>query len=161
MHSWRWAVGLFIITLCFVPAAGAEEGDAILGSWLTENGKAMVEISREGDLYQGRISWLKEPLYPEDDEKGMGGLPKVDRENPDPDLRDRPILGMPFVTGFRYAGKGEWKEGRIYDPEEGKTYKSKMRLEEDGILKVRGFIGISLLGRNTNWTRPASDPSKE
>ena len=87
------------------------------------------------------------------DPEGMGGKPKVDRQNPKEELRSRPIVGLRVVEGFEYSGGGEWKHGRIYDPESGKTYKCKMRLTDEGVLKVRGFIGFSLLGRTTEWTR--------
>ena len=58
------------------------------------------------------------------------------------------------MSGFRYDD-GVWRGGRIYDPESGKTYKAIIRLGDDGRLKLRGYIGISLIGRNTVWV-PAS-----
>ena len=95
--------------------------------------------------------WLKEPLYPADDGGGMAGKPKVDRENPDPARRADPILGLRIVKGFAFAD-GEWQGGTIYDPNNGKTYKCRMWFDGE-TLKVRGFIGFSLLGRSTRWTR--------
>ena len=139
----------------------ADPGDAIVGIWATdpegEGGQAHIEIVEEEGRYHGRIVWLEEPVYPPDDEEGMAGEPKVDRENPDPSLQTRPIMGLRLMEGFSYAGDGEWKGGTIYDPDNGKTYKSKMRLDDDGILHVRGFIGFSLLGRTTEWTRVEED----
>ena len=137
----------------------SEDGDAILGLWATEkgeNGQAHVEITEEGGKYHGKIVWLEIPNYPPDDPKGMGGQLKVDRMNPEEDLRQRPILGLVIVEGFEYFGGREWKNGQIYDPESGKTYKCKMRLTDESVLKVRGYIGFSLLGRTTEWTRLAS-----
>jgi len=61
------------------------------------------------------------------------------------------------VWDFEYVGKGKWKNGYIYDPDNGKTYRCKAQLKGD-TLKVRGFIGVSLLGRNSEWTRVA-EPS--
>lgn len=127
--------------------------DAILGLWATKDDEAHVDITKSGEQYSGKIVWLEEPIYPPDDEQGMAGLEKVDRENPDPALQKRPILGLEIVSGFTYVGDGLWKGGRIYDPDNGKTYKSKMTLRDDGVLDVRGFIGFSLLGRTTEWTR--------
>ncbi len=57
------------------------------------------------------------------------------------------------MTGFAYAGKQTWKKGTIYDPDNGKTYKCKVRLGDDGVLNVRGYIGVSMIGRTSLWTR--------
>jgi len=61
-------------------------------------------------------------------------------------------LGLEILKNFKYKGTNEWTGGRIYDPKNGKTYSCNMRLEGD-TLKVRGYIGISVLGRTTVWTR--------
>ena len=135
----------------------ADDADAVVGKWLTADGKAQVEIVKDGDSYGGTIVWLKEPLYPADDAKGMAGQTKVDRENPDAALKTRPIIGLPLIAGFKYAGDSVWNDGTIYDPESGKTYSCKMTLMMDGRLKVRGYIGISLFGRTEIWTRPAPE----
>ena len=73
-------------------------------------------------------------------------------ENPDEARRNDPILGMNLVKGFTYKGKNKWAGGTIYDPNNGKTYKCKMSLKGDD-LKVRGFIGVALLGRTVHWLR--------
>ncbi|MCD4748493.1 MAG: DUF2147 domain-containing protein [Thermoanaerobaculales bacterium] len=136
-----------------------DEGDRILGLWATdpegEGGQAHIEVSLNDGKYCGTIVWLAEPVYAADDEQGMGGQAKVDRENPDPDLKSRSIQGMVTFEGFTYAGKDKWKEGTIYDPDNGKTYSCTLRLTKKG-LKVRGFIGISLIGRTSFWTRVPS-----
>jgi uncharacterized protein (DUF2147 family) len=62
-------------------------------------------------------------------------------------------LGLNLVGSFTYAGENLWEGGFIYDPREGKTYKCKMTLETPDNLKVRGFIGIALIGKTNNWTR--------
>ncbi|MBD3669968.1 MAG: DUF2147 domain-containing protein [Gammaproteobacteria bacterium] len=131
----------------------AETGDAhaIVGTWLTGDKTSRVEIKPCGDEYCGTIVWLEEPAYPADDE--MAGEPKVDRNNPNESLQGRPILGLPMLEGFHYAGDGVWKDGTIYDPRNGKTYSCKMTLVDDKTLKVRGYIGFSLIGRTTVWTR--------
>ena len=82
----------------------------------------------------------------------MAGKQKVDRENPDPQLRSRSLNGLVILWGFKYAGDGVWEDGRIYDPRDGKTYKCKMTLE-GSTLKIRGFIGISLIGKTNVWTK--------
>jgi uncharacterized protein (DUF2147 family) len=153
------ALALLGVCLGLGVGAAADDGGAILGVWATErteNGNAHVEISKNGGKYRGQIIWLEQPNYPQDDDGGMGGQPKVDRANPDEKLRSRPIIGLRLIDGSEYAGDKKWKNGTIYDPETGKTYKCKMRLTDEGVLKVRGYIGFSLLGRTTEWTRPTS-----
>jgi uncharacterized protein (DUF2147 family) len=127
--------------------------DAITGIWTTAENKAKIEIFKCGSNYCGKIIELKEATYSADDKKGMAGQPKVDRENPDQKLRTRPIVGMQMLDGFSYAGDNRWEGGTIYDPKNGKTYKCKITLAEPNQLKVRGFIGISLIGRTETWTR--------
>jgi len=142
-----------LLVLALTPLLQESEGEAILGLWLTEEGKARVEVRREGDEYHGRIVWLKEPTYSADDPKGMGGQPIVDRLNHDGKLRSRPVLGLEILSRFRYAGEGEWKPGRLYDPERGRSYKGRLKLTTQGTLKLRGYIGIPAFGRTSEWTR--------
>ena len=122
------------------PSVAAEE---IIGLW--DTGESHVEIYSCGELLCGRIAELDEPL----DEDGNE---KLDENNPDPALRARPIIGMDLIAGFSRAGKRKWEDGTIYDPRDGKTYKCKMTLQRDGTLKVRGYVGIPLLGKTVVWT---------
>ena len=146
-----------MIVLFAALSAMAGDGDAIVGVWATdpegEGGQAHIEISAVGDEYSGKIVWLEEPLYTADDEDGEVGEPKIDKNNPDPALQTRPIMGLQLMEGFKYDGKGTWKKGTIYDPDNGKTYKCKVRLGDDGVLNVRGYIGVSIIGRTSLWTR--------
>ncbi|HLU62560.1 MAG TPA: DUF2147 domain-containing protein [Gammaproteobacteria bacterium] len=141
----------WLLALLLLPAAQAQEPDDILGIWATERAEAHVEIFKRDDRYHGRITWLKEPFYPEGDAEA--GQPRRDRENEDPELREREIIGLEIVNGFRYVGKGRWTDGTIYDPENGKTYNCKMWLTRDGRLRLRGYVGVSLFGRTTEWIR--------
>jgi uncharacterized protein (DUF2147 family) len=142
----KWLCGLIlsVVLLAFV-SAYAQDGDSIVGEWYTEEKRSVVDISRCGDMYCGKIVWLK---YPKDD----AGTDKADLKNPDEILRARPLLGLEILKNFKYKGTNEWAGGKIYDPKNGKTYSCNMRLEGD-TLKVRGYIGISVLGRTTAWTR--------
>lgn len=139
-------------------ATSAAAPGAIVGTWTTAEGKSQVEIYEQGGRYNGRIVALKEPLYPRDSNHrdflaGREGQPKQDRRNPDENLRDRPIIGMELMSGFKHDGDDVWSGGKIYDPESGKTYRCKLTLTAPNELKVRGFVGISLLGRTTTWSR--------
>lgn len=148
-HCTRWSrcIVLLIVLLVFICGAQAfaQEADAILGRWYTENDEAIVEIKKKGATYSGSIIFLKVPLEKD-------GTPKLDKENPDPSKRKQPILGLEFLTGFSYSN-GQWTGGTIYDPESGKTYTAKMYFTGEN-LEVRGYVlGLPFLGRSQIWTR--------
>ena len=142
--------------------AFSEEADGVIGQWLTDDGGARIEIFKENGTYCGKIVWLKEPVYPKEDKEA--GKPIRDRNNPDPAKRDQPYVGIYLLRDFAYKGENTWTNGTIYNPENGKTYSAKLRLESKDKLKVRGFIGISLIGGSTFWSRceePATPPAAE
>ncbi len=147
-------LALFVGLILMASSAFGAEEDQILGLWSTTGNNSKVEIFKCGKNYCGKIVELKYPNYADGDEGGMAGQPKVDRNNPDPDLKTRPLLGLQMLEGFTYSGGNVWKGGRIYDPDNGKLYKCKMTLTAPNRLEVRGFIGISWLGRTEVWTRP-------
>jgi uncharacterized protein (DUF2147 family) len=157
------------VTLCVLllacgvfGAAWADEADGIVGQWLSEKSDARFEIYKDGGKYCGKIIWLQEPVYPPDDSEA--GLPKHDRKNPDPAMRNQPILGLQLLKDFEYKGDNAWAGGTIYNPENGKLYNAKLRLDGKDTPKVRGYIGISLIGETTVWTRyaqPAEAPAEK
>ena len=128
--------------LCTTAFAQSINADAIIGTWLTGSGKGKVQVYKEGSKYSGKIVWLKEPNY-------ENGKPKLDSENPDIAKKGTPLLGLNMLKNFVFDGN-KWHEGTIYDPETGKTYSCKITLH-DGKLDVRGYIGISLIGRTDTW----------
>jgi uncharacterized protein (DUF2147 family) len=139
------------------PLHGAE-GDEVLGIWFTEDKEAKIEIFTCGPRYCGRIYWMQEPDFPADDEKGMAGLPKTDRNNPDPKLRARLLQGLKIIEDFYYVGDNRYKGGKIYNPEDGKFYRAKMKLASKSRLKMRGFVGLSVFGQTQTWTRDGGSP---
>jgi len=126
--------------------------DDILGPWKTEGGDSQLELFRCGEKICGKIIWLKVPNYI-DSTDGPVGQTKVDIKNPDPALRKHPILGLQVIKGLTDKGDQRWGNGICYDPETGKSYKCKMQLVSPGRLELRGYIGISLIGRNFSLTR--------
>lgn len=122
----------------------AQSKDDILGKWLNSSGEGQIEIFKKGDKYFGKLVWIKEP--------NENGKPKVDIKNPNANLRSKPILGLEIVKDFVYEDK-EYVDGKVYDPKTGKTYSGKMTLEGTNKLNMRGFIGISLIGRTEAWKR--------
>lgn len=131
----------------------AGNGDDILGVWNNQEKDAKIEIYKCGQKYCGKIVELKNPNYPEGSREGVPGTPWLDNNNPDPALRKTPRLGLTVVSYFTYAGDNLWADGKVYDPKNGKTYSGKMTLVSSDQLNLRGYIGISLLGRTAVWTR--------
>ena len=126
------------------------EGDAIIGKWLNQEGTSHIQIfkatndSFAGKFY-GKIVWLKEPL--------KNGKPKVDDLNPNPAKRSVPLMNLQILKDFVYdADDKEWEDGTIYDTKNGKTYSCYMTLSGNK-LDVRGYVGISMIGRTSVWTR--------
>ncbi len=148
-------VGLAFVALTAVAvqAQSPTSPDAILGTWLNGDKAAHIEIYKNGGKYYGKIVWLKEPVYPPNDEKGMAGKEKVDRENPDPKKRQEPVLGLVILRNFVYASGSQWQQGQVYDPKNGKDYKCKLTLKSPDVLDVRGYVGFSFIGRTDTWTR--------
>jgi len=131
----------------FSPGAKAQKAghDQVEGLWYNDikSGKILITKGSDGKFY-GKVVWLKEPL--------KNGKPKVDELNEDPKLRSRPRLGLPVLNGFVKDGDKKYTDGTIYDPLNGKTYSCKMTYKGNE-LDIRGYIGISLFGRTTTWTR--------
>jgi len=140
-----WFAALLSLTV----SAGTALADGPVGFWMTEGGKSRVEITQCGEMLCGTIVWLKEPL----DEDGKE---KVDKNNPDEMLKTRKLVGLKLLNGFIPGNEpGEWVKGTIYNPEDGDTYKCTMRLNDEGNLKVRGYVGIPLFGKTQIWTKAA------
>jgi uncharacterized protein (DUF2147 family) len=144
---------MFLLTATATGSVQAAAGDAILGVWNNEEKDAKIEIFKCGENFCGRVVWLKEPNYPAGSKDGIPGTPKLDHNNPDPASRKTPMIGLQIVRDFVFAGDTVWKGGKVYDPKNGKKYNGKMTLVSQNQLNLRGFVGISLLGRTVVWTR--------
>jgi len=116
-----------------------------LGTWMNDDKEAKFEIFECGKNLCGKITWIKNPT--------RDGKPKLDTNNPDASLRNQPILGMVFMKDFVYHENNKWDNGTIYDPQSGKTYSCYMRVLDKDKMEVKGYIGISLIGRSQIWTR--------
>lgn len=120
--------------------------NTILGTWLTGSGKGKVKIFKNGDFYEGKIVWLKEPL--------VNGKPDLDDLNPNKELQKRHIIGIKVLSGLKFnTGGSKWENGTIYDPENGKTYSCHITMADEKKIHLRGYIGISLIGRTDTWFR--------
>ncbi len=143
----------FALSLMTFSSATAQKGsdaDKLTGLWLPSNGKARIQIYRGAKTgrFFGRIVWLREPNNPET------GEPRTDVNNPDEDKRNKPLLGYVMLRGFEYdEEEGEWVDGTIYDPNNGSTYDCVIKMPNKNTIKVKGYIGTPLFGREDTWTR--------
>ena len=136
---------LVIAIILSVNVIAKAQTDKIEGLWYNDIKSAKVLITRASNgKFYGKVVWLKEPL--------KNGKPKVDELNSVEKLRTRPRLGLPVLADFVKDGDDKYTDGTIYDPNNGKTYSCKMTYKGN-TLDIRGYIGISLFGRTTTWTR--------
>jgi uncharacterized protein (DUF2147 family) len=121
-----------------------------VGRWLTEDHHAVIEIGScdNGELC-GHLVWLQP-------EPGERGKVPIDDHNPSPELRARPLCGLVMLGGFKRSSDQEWKDGWIYNPENGKTYHAQISVVDDNTLKLRGYVGIPLFGESQVWKRANS-----
>lgn len=125
----RLAAALLSAALA-LPAAALAAPAPITGNWVTEDGVALVQVGPCGNALCGRVAKVLKP-----DPR----FSKTDVNNPDKAKRGRPIVGVPVLTDF--TADGDVWRGRIYDPKTGKDYRSVVRRQANGTLKVEGCIG--------------------
>ena len=131
--------------MAFMLASAALYAQDVVGKWKLEDGTAIVEVYKQGDVFNGKIVWLEKP-------SDSDGTPAKDKNNPDTKLRSRQLIGLNMLSGLKKDGS-EYKGGSIYDPGNGKTYNCSMKVEGD-VLKVRGSLDKKgLLGRTMDWFR--------
>ncbi|MFT4060004.1 MAG: DUF2147 domain-containing protein [Legionella sp.] len=142
MSLWKTACGLaFAVSF----AQGAIAASPV-GNWTTIDDKtgqkrAVITISEAGGVLSGVI----DKVYPQPGDTGVcekcpGGF------------KGKKIQGIRFLWGLKSEGNNEWSGGSILDPKSGKVYKAKVTLDGNK-LHVRGYVGMSLLGRTQTWVR--------
>lgn len=149
MKNLKRLIPLFVLLLMIsiYTKVSAQNSDEIVGEWVNPSGEGKIRIFKSGDYYYGTLFWLKNP----NNEKGE---PKLDEKNPDITKRNRKIQGLMILKSFSFNSKDKvWENGEIYDPKSGKTYSCVMKLDAANKLSIRGFVGISLIGRSEVWTR--------
>lgn len=153
MNATRW-FGLASLTLLLASNAFAEdkapaEANAAVGRWTTiddetKKPRSVIAIYEENGKLYGKI----EKLFREPKEEQNPLCDKCEGS-----LKDQPIIGMTILRDLK-KDDDEWSGGKILDPANGKTYKCKIAVEDGGKkLKVRGYVGMSLLGRTQYWVR--------
>lgn len=131
-------------------AVAHAEAPTVAGLWLDDEGKAAVEVSRCDKSMCGRIVWLKDPADP-------SGKAWMDILNPDASKRQTPICGLAVIGDLKRQAGGEWTEGWIYDPEQGKRFNVELSLKNEKTLNVLGFDKERVKSEVLAWTRLADN----
>lgn len=133
----------FILFLLSFSRISYAQIDPTKGTWYNEEKDSKLQFFKNGDKLFCKVIWV--------DPKA--NLPETDTHNPDPKLAKQPIIGMVFAKNFKYAGDNVWEGGTVYDPKNGKTYSGKITMVSQNKIDLRGFIGFSLIGRTSHFTR--------
>lgn len=138
---------VLLATVMLIGITGfANAQDAIEGVWFNDKKDAKIQIYKGNDgKFYGKIIWIKEAT-------NADGSVKTDTKNSKDELKKRPIVGLVILKGAEKDGN-TYDDGTIYDPENGKTYDCTIKNKGNNTLSLRGYIGISLLGRTTQWSR--------
>lgn len=147
MNGKRFIVPVLLVTFLTTAFKSAENPDAVLGTWLNGTKKGHIQIYKQANKYFGKLVWISEPNDP------ATGKPKLDAKNPDAKLKNRPLLNLNIMQDFVFDGDDQWEDGKIYNPEDGKTYSCYMKLNDPNSLYVRGYVGIRAIGKTQTWTR--------
>jgi uncharacterized protein (DUF2147 family) len=132
--------------LIVLAVSGAPARAAIpQGVWLIDQ-KAAVQIFDCEGLMCGRILWLFKP-------RDAQGQLDLDKNNPSPPLRDRPLCGLTILWGLRPDGPDHWRDGWFYDPDDGKTYRVLAQLKSDDVLIARIYVWSPLFGQTKTLVR--------
>ena len=119
----------------------------LVGQWYNAEDNIVVTLFEDRQMVSGKVTWMK---YPNDE----NGNPKTDLLNPDESLRNRESVGMIMMTSFAHIAGNVWDNGKLYDPKKGKTYTGIITLKDENTLNLRGYIGLSFIGRySSTWTR--------
>ena len=170
-------LGILAVDACLFPSAWSEaeaevQAEAkdgrhsVVGFWAGE--ESILEVALVGDGLSARVFALTNPVYQADEQDGPAGAVRLDDRNQDEALRQRPVLGLELLSGYRYDD-GRW-QGKIYDPKTGNTYNSRMWVDAEGRLKrkdgptVPVFVSVSAVkeahGEIVNWISMIQDLSE-
>ena len=129
-----------LLLLIHLLIASQNKANDILGYYMSPSGKSILKIYENNGKYYGKPVWMKEPEM-------------LDSKNPDVSKRNQKVFRSNAIRDFVFDGKNTWAKGYIYDPNNGKTFDCKITRDEKGNLNVRGYIGISLIGRTEYFVK--------
>ncbi len=138
----------FLMILLFAIPGFSQESDKVTGIWWNGDKTTKLKVEKKGGEYIGTIVFISPEKY-------KNGQPPKDDKNPDKSMHNRSLIGLQILSGLEYDAKAkEWKNGSIYDPKSGKTYDCFVRMDDNNVMKMKGFVaGIRMLGRTEDWSR--------
>ncbi len=118
--------------------------NSIVGQWVSTENNMAVEVYKAGNFYEAKVIWVDNS-----NDKSTPMNAKCDFRNPDENLRKRKIIGLVVMNGLIYNQENnDWENGKIYDPHSGKDWNAKANITKMGLLKVRGYWGFQLFGKD-------------
>jgi uncharacterized protein (DUF2147 family) len=135
--------------LLALPARAADP----TGVWLTEGGKSRIRIAECAGALCGTIVWLKEP-------NDAQGRPKMDRNNAEPALRNRPLVGVPILIDMKPNGPNKWS-GQVYNAEDGKMYTANLTSQGPNAVRLEGCVLGGLICKGQTWSRVVEKNEKK
>ena len=137
-------IPLFLVISIF---AFAQTNADLVGQWYNAKDDIVLTLFEDRQTVSGKVTWMK---FPNDE----NGNPKTDLLNPDESLKNRESVGMMMMSSFAHIAGNVWDNGKLYDPKKGKTYTGIITLKDENTLNLRGYIGLSFIGRySSTWTR--------
>jgi uncharacterized protein (DUF2147 family) len=139
---------IFLIHLGFSAAADTVQNcDRICGKWISTDKNLIVQVYKDNDHFKAKIVWFQDdPTFPMDEWR--------DKKNPDPLLRTRRILGLNILSDLKYdPDSHSWEDGMIYDAQHGKEWNASAYINNEGLLKVKGYWHFKIFGRTMTFKR--------
>lgn len=152
----RWAMIMvgFVLSVSASASEGtaASDREAVYGIWASSGTMIEVAPTADGSL-SAKIVALKHPLWRKKDGIGVVGEPKTDLHNPDETQHQHRFIGLEMLSDYEFRN-GKWR-GKLYLPSNGTTWNS-TALVKKGVLQIRGYIGMPLLGKTQKFQPLAS-----
>jgi uncharacterized protein (DUF2147 family) len=139
----------FFCSVTTIDGGSITKANRVCGKWQSADKDLVVEVYTEKNTFKAKIIWFS------------GGVSKTkpmetitDVKNPDPSLRSRKVLGLNVVENLKYdAASNSWEGGKIYEVQSGKYWNAAAYIESTGMLKVKGYWKIKLLGKTMTFKR--------
>lgn len=134
-------IGTFLSTAALAASLNGSQWQTV--DEKTSEKKAIVLLTEKSGQVSGKIIKVLNPADAKEKCTKCSGA-----------LKNQPIQGLNFLTGFKANGKNKWTDGKLVDPESGKVYSGKLTLSDNGqSLELRGYVGVPIFGRTQTWTR--------
>jgi len=121
--------------------------ERVCGKWESTDKRLIIQVYLQNRQYRAKLVWYS----------NTSGKPLDywrDVNNPDPALRSRRLLGMELLSGLKYdKASNSWEDGLVYDSTHGRTWNASARIDEKGLLHVRGYWHFKFIGRTLLFFR--------